>query len=46
MYRFDEMGRYDLPAVFNHVLNVTGRPKLSYIAFSMGNLKEMEFFMQ
>jgi len=30
------MGRYDLPAAFNHVLTVTGRSKLVYIGFSMG----------
>jgi len=35
-YRFDEMGRYDLPAVFNHVLTVTGRNKLVYVGFSIG----------
>ncbi len=30
------MGRYDMPALINHVLGVTGREKLLYIGFSAG----------
>jgi len=30
------MGRFDLPAVIDYVLNATGKEKLSYIGHSMG----------
>jgi len=33
---FDEYGRYDMPALINKVLGVTGREKLLYIGFSSG----------
>ena len=34
--RWDEMGRYDIPAELNYVLNKTERQKLIYIGHSMG----------
>ena len=34
--RWDQRGRYDLPAVFDYVLSTTGREKLVYIGHSMG----------
>jgi len=34
------MGRYDIPAIINHVLTVTGREKLLYIGFSLGKSLE------
>ena len=34
--RFDEIGKYDVPAMINYILNTTGRQKLSYIGHSMG----------
>ena len=34
--RMDEIGKYDLPAVFTYVLSKTGRSTLSYIGHSMG----------
>lgn len=30
------MGKYDIPAVINYVLSVTGRSTLSYVGHSMG----------
>ena len=30
------MGKYDLPASIDYVLNVTQQEKMSYIGFSMG----------
>lgn len=35
-YSWHEMGVYDLPAVVDYVLNVTGEQKLHYIGHSMG----------
>jgi len=35
-FSFYEMGKYDLPAEFDYVLNVTRREKLTYIAHSQG----------
>ncbi|CAH0386872.1 unnamed protein product [Bemisia tabaci] len=37
-HSYHEMGKYDLPAVIDHVLNETGRPQLFYIGHSMGTL--------
>ena len=34
--RFDEMGRFDLPAVIRYVLARTERSTMSYIGHSMG----------
>jgi lysosomal acid lipase/cholesteryl ester hydrolase len=38
LLRWDEMGKYDLPAVINFILTTNGNPegKLSYIGYSMG----------
>ncbi|XP_014270326.1 lipase 3 [Halyomorpha halys] len=35
-FSWHEMGVYDLPAEFNYIFAVTGRPKLYYIGHSMG----------
>ena len=32
-----EMGRYDVPAVIDHILHVTQQPALYYVGFSWGN---------
>jgi len=32
----DEMGKYDIPAVINYILNKTGENSLSYVGHSMG----------
>ncbi|XP_049511371.1 lipase lipl-3-like [Dermacentor silvarum] len=37
-FSFDEMGRYDVAACIDHVLNATGAPKLTVVAFSQGTL--------
>lgn len=35
-YSFQEMGRYDLPAMINKILEETGHEKISYIGHSQG----------
>lgn len=36
-HRWDEMGRYDIPASIDYVLNVTGQSKLAaYFGYSLG----------
>lgn len=35
-FSWHEMGKYDLPANFDYVLNVTGKPDLYYAGHSMG----------
>ena len=35
--RFDEIGKYDVPAMINYILNQTGRQKLSYVGHSLGS---------
>lgn len=37
VYRWDEMGLYDIPATLEYILRTTGRQKLIYIGHSMGN---------
>ena len=34
--RWDEMGRYDIPAVIDFILKATSRQKIVYIGYSMG----------
>ncbi len=34
--RWDQMGQFDIPAVVDYVLATTGRPKLSYVGYSLG----------
>uniref|UniRef100_A0A1B6G3S2 Partial AB-hydrolase lipase domain-containing protein n=1 Tax=Cuerna arida TaxID=1464854 RepID=A0A1B6G3S2_9HEMI len=35
-WTWEEMGRYDLPAVIDHILQVTGHQQILYIGHSMG----------
>lgn len=35
-FSFDEMGRYDLPAMIKHVQRVSGQQKIFYVGHSMG----------
>ncbi|XP_060080217.1 gastric triacylglycerol lipase-like [Ylistrum balloti] len=37
-FSFDEMAKYDIPAVLNHILTVTGHDDLFYIGHSQGTL--------
>lgn len=34
------MGQYDIPAVIEHILRITGREKLIYIGHSMGTRQQ------
>ena len=36
VYSWDEMGKYDIPAVLNFILSETGRDQLIYVGHSMG----------
>ena len=35
---WDEMARYDVPAMLNYILRITGNEKLYYIGHSQGTL--------
>ena len=35
--RYDELGRYDLPASVDYILELTGQKKLSYVGYSLGS---------
>ncbi|XP_046963352.1 lipase 1-like [Vanessa cardui] len=35
-FSYEEIGILDLPATIDHILNITRRPKLTYIGFSQG----------
>jgi len=35
-FSWDEMGKYDLPAMYDHILQTTGQEKLFHIGHSMG----------
>ncbi len=37
-FSFDEMGKYDLPAAFDYILNLTASNDLTYIGHSMGTV--------
>jgi lysosomal acid lipase/cholesteryl ester hydrolase len=34
--RYDQFGKYDIPAMIDHVINVTQQEKIHYIGHSMG----------
>lgn len=34
--RWEDLGHYDLPAMVDYILRVTGQKKLSYVGFSLG----------
>ena len=36
IFRWDQCGEYDIPAMIDYVRNVTGQDKIQYIGFSMG----------
>ncbi|KAH6948689.1 hypothetical protein HPB50_025862 [Hyalomma asiaticum] len=42
-FSFDEIGRYDIPACVDHVLNATGAPKLTIVAMSQGVAETLVF---
>ncbi|XP_057376829.1 lipase member N-like [Daphnia carinata] len=35
-FSWDEMGNFDVPAIINHILTLTGLPTISYIGHSLG----------
>jgi len=35
-FSYDELGRYDLPASVDYILETTGQKKLSYVGYSLG----------
>ncbi|XP_031565885.1 gastric triacylglycerol lipase-like [Actinia tenebrosa] len=37
-FSFDEMAKYDLPAMINYVTNITGQPTLYYVGHSQGTM--------
>ena len=37
-FSFDEMGKYDLPAMLEHIRKVTGRKKVNYVGHSQGTV--------
>jgi len=36
-FSYDELGRYDLPASVDYILELTGQKKLSYVGYSLGS---------
>lgn len=34
--RWDEVGDYDIPAIIEYILKITGQPKLTYVGHSLG----------
>ncbi|GAB9465923.1 Lipase [Globisporangium polare] len=43
-FTFEDMGKYDLPAMINYVLNTSKRPTLSYIGHSEGTMQAFAGF--
>ena len=35
-FDYDEMGKYDLPAEIDYIINITGQSKITYVGHSMG----------
>jgi lysosomal acid lipase/cholesteryl ester hydrolase len=36
IFRWDQCGKYDIPAMIDHVLNTTRQEKIHYVGHSMG----------
>jgi len=43
-FTFDEMAAYDLPALFDYVLNETGHEKVAYVGHSQGTIQAFAGF--
>lgn len=41
---WDEMAKYDLPAMLGYVLQQTGAPKIQYMGHSMGTMTAFALF--
>lgn len=37
LFRWDDVGEFDVKASINYILTVTGQPKLTYVGHSMGS---------
>ena len=37
-FSWAEIGRYDIPAVIQYIIRVTGQDKLAYVGFSQGTI--------
>ncbi len=35
-FDYDEMGKFDLPAQIDYIINITGHSKITYVGHSMG----------
>ena len=36
MFDWQQMGDYDIPAVTEYIINITGHPKIAYVGHSQG----------
>jgi len=37
-YGFQEVGKFDMPAMIDEVVKVSGQPKVTYVSYSMASL--------